>query len=177
MDNISRKWNIVLIFIFVVFFIGFASSQVLKSNKLVEDSKLAFQIETSQDTVRIGNSILIYMYLKNTANDSIRVKTRMAANREDEPHDVFFKVHDPSGQQLSFLVDIQFPSILSDDDYEILPPDQWIVKLCQIEHFFDFHQKGFYKIQAVYQNWTSPEAGDAWQGSLESNILEIQIQE
>ena len=138
---------------------------------------LEFQIMFSKESYEIDEPILCFMYLKNLSEDSVTVKSRMAVNSENEPHDVFFRVYDPTGERLPFWPEVKLPSILRPYDFETVSTGGFITQLCQLDHMFKIELTGTYQIQAVYSNWLTIEGVDAWTGKLVSNRVEIQIQE
>jgi hypothetical protein len=136
---------------------------------------LQFRIAFIKNSYQVGDPMFCFMSLDNKSDNPVIVKSRMAVNRESEPHDVFFRVYDPDGRRLSFLPDVVLPLPLSSEDFVTLAQGELAVEVCQIEGLFEMDRPGKYKIQAVYVNGFSLEGINSWIGELESNIVEIEL--
>lgn len=163
--------------LFLVLIAASAFQPQLWGNPDNSNDYLQFKIKFSKNSYKINEEILCLLSLTNKSKKRIAVKTRMAVNRGNEPHDVAFKVYDPTGKLLPLIPDITCPIILRPGNYKTIEPGRRVIKFCQIEYLFEFKKVGKYRIQAEYVNWISPEYTKLWEGKLESNIAEIWLRE
>ena len=88
---------------------------------------------------------------------------------------VYFIIKNPLGKILHFRLKIRF-TCPKPEDFVILSNGEEIIQTQRLENIFDFGESGVYTIQSIYNNAVDhPDGKEAWKGTIDSNIITIEI--
>ncbi|BAZ31950.1 hypothetical protein NIES4074_44230 [Cylindrospermum sp. NIES-4074] len=176
------KWLWFLIFAalvpsFLAFSLLAAPVNNLGKNLNSMNSGLKLEIATTKPTYRIGEDVIIRVFLFNFGNDSVIVNSRLALNGAGFPGELSFDVLESSGNSIPFnaRVNVGKPNAA---DFSTLAPSHFHGKQIKLQPYFSMEKIGQFKLKATYTNkWTGEEMGlKVWTGNLESNTILFQVE-
>jgi hypothetical protein len=114
--------------------------------------------------------------LSNVGATPAFVNSRFLVNAPGEPHEVVLEVIGPDKgpRRFSALVNARAES----RSWKTVASGTRVFGIASLGKLFDLSQKGFYAVQAIYENAQDAPAGSAataWKGRVASNVLRLEI--
>lgn len=142
------------------------------------DPELFFEISFDKTTYRLNEEINVRMVLRYQGVEPILVNSRLFATPIGSPsciYSVDFTITNPLGNILLYLSTLRI-GCPKPEDFVMLYSGEETSRTQNLDMVFDFSKAGIYTIQATYNNASNhPDGKEAWIGTIQSNIITIEI--
>lgn len=141
------------------------------------NTDLVLEITTNKDQYRIGEGMIVRLYLFNFSDDPILANSRMALNAAHSPGEVSFQVVGPAEKSLPFRARVNIGKPVAEHFSTIIPWNCVGRQYDYVQTYFQIDKAGQYRLTATYRNESSgKETGmEAWTGTLTSNTVAFAI--
>ena len=149
------------------------ANQTLQSS---EADDLVLLLASDKRQFKLDEPILITVSLLNPGSQTVRVNSRLVLNHESAPEfarDLYFDVVGPENYSNIYLFRVNAGESGAGDIVELKSGERY-QRTIELTRYHSLHVAGEYKLVAHYQNHTSLDDLDIWQGSLQSEALVIE---
>lgn len=134
--------------------------------------------------LRLGNLVMpeesdgepVTFFLVNAGTSPAHVNSRLLVDSADRAHEIVLQVLGPDKRPRR--VEALTNAANTSRAWKVLAPGQRVFNTAKLADLFDLSEKGFYSVQAVYENDQDAPAGTAslpaWKGRVASAVLRFE---